>query len=230
MDLSPEDILAAIDRAVEELLDAAGISAPPVDAVAIAVGHLGIPITDEPPPRRTRRGTVRGLYLAPEWPEEKRNAAVARAVGERQEEGLLDRIGVPEDERRGLKGVSLPGLFADHMLTPTRWLRDESRRCGFDLLAVHEQFRTASLELIARRWIDLTDPCVVAIVDGERVEWRRSNAARATKELSPAEDECRRRVWDTGEPQAVRRDGWDVRGWPVADTGRIVLRSVHEGM
>ena len=43
-DLSREDITQSLDRAVQELLDAAGITAPPVDAIALARNHLGMTV------------------------------------------------------------------------------------------------------------------------------------------------------------------------------------------
>src|SRR5438270_787650 len=41
-DLSREEVAETLDRAVEELLDAAAVTGPPVDAIALAQGHLGM--------------------------------------------------------------------------------------------------------------------------------------------------------------------------------------------
>ena len=54
-DFAREDLLAAIDRAVADLLAAAGVSGPPVDAVALAA-HLGHTIRYE---ERARPGRVK---------------------------------------------------------------------------------------------------------------------------------------------------------------------------
>src|SRR5438128_1165003 len=50
-----EEMVGAIDRAVEELLQAAGIETPPVDAIALAQRHLGMIIClDRRQPQRGR--------------------------------------------------------------------------------------------------------------------------------------------------------------------------------
>ena len=44
MDFSQEDLFDAIDRLVAGLLERAGVTEPPVDALQIAEDHLGIPV------------------------------------------------------------------------------------------------------------------------------------------------------------------------------------------
>src|SRR3954465_14305717 len=58
-ELSREDVNRAIDALVEELLGEAGVTEPPVDAVALA-RHLGLETPD-----RARRGRNRPPLLAP---------------------------------------------------------------------------------------------------------------------------------------------------------------------
>jgi hypothetical protein len=41
-DLPREDVSAVVDQMVDELLEAAGVKEPPVDAIALAQRHLGI--------------------------------------------------------------------------------------------------------------------------------------------------------------------------------------------
>src|SRR5262245_15731747 len=146
-DLSREEIHDRLDRFVLELLDAAGVAGPPVDAVAVARRHLRLE-----------------LEFAPDADEEARHAAAAHAAGERLKPDLLRALGLDPAQKRGLLGGSLAGMFADRMLAPTPWLADEGRACGWDLLVLKQRFATASHERIALRLLDLAEPCVISII------------------------------------------------------------------
>src|SRR5262245_25569322 len=152
-DLSPEEIHDAVDRAVAELLDDAGVTAPPVDTLALAQRHLGLVVR-----------------LKPDLTPEQRQYAVAQEIGRVGRDDLLERLGLdPQERRPGLQGASLVNLFADRLLLPTPWFRDEARASGFDLLALKEVFATASHEAIAWRMLDLDDPSVITVVDNGSV-------------------------------------------------------------
>jgi hypothetical protein len=127
-------------------------------------------------------------------------------------------------------GESLTRLFAEHLLVPTVWLADEARACNDDLFELKERFTTASHELIAWRLLDLDQPCVITVIDNERVSKRRGNAFNVAKELAPAEKACLRQVQRYSRPCRVSEEGWDVRGWPLhrPDWKREILRSVVE--
>src|SRR5262249_13677897 len=131
-DLSREDVVAAVDRAVEELLAAAGVSAPPVDAVAVAERRLGLTVRHEDRPRRrTVKPDARNeIVLPPGLSAEQTQAAVARAIGSFLKPEVLRGLGVPPEEQKGLAGVSLAGLLADRLLVPTSWLAAEARARG----------------------------------------------------------------------------------------------------
>jgi hypothetical protein len=222
-DLPREDVLAAIDRTVDDLLAVAGISGPPVDAVALA-RQLGVEVEPVRTPQRTRP--------VPQPSAEQQQWSAAQAVARSRKAELLGRLGIETGAARGLAGGTLTNLCAQHLLTPAGWFARDSHRCGFDLLTVKEQYRTAGCELIAWRWLELPDPCVVAVVVEGRVQKRRSNSARAGKTLSAAELECLRAVEGAGKPRDVRRDGWTVQGWPVPPGGarRVILRgAIPEG-
>ena len=87
MDFSQEELFEVIDRLVAGLLERAGVSEPPVDALAIAEDHLGIPVEvvesaeeDERGRRRRRpraRPTGSGIILSPDMTEETRQKAAA---------------------------------------------------------------------------------------------------------------------------------------------------------
>ena len=112
----PEEIHQAVDRAVEELLDAAGVREPPVDAVALAKAHLGLVLRGDrgqaqrgrkqalPPPAPTRKSSSGSPPT--------RSANICKAT-------CSAGWGLPPRTCRGLTGASLANLFADRLLTPT---------------------------------------------------------------------------------------------------------------
>jgi predicted transcriptional regulator len=229
-DLSREEVAAAVDRAVEELLAAADVSAPPVDAVAVAERRLGLAVRHD---ERARRQTVKAddhneIVLPPGLSAEQTQAAVARAIGSFLKPEVLRGLGVPPEEQKGLAGVSLAGLLADRLLVPTAWLAAEARARGFDILELQRVFATAGHELVAERLLDLPEPCVIAVVAGGAVVRRRSNAWRVNRVLSVAERYCQRRVSESGRPQVVRAAGWTVHGWPVP--GPLGTREILRGV
>jgi Zn-dependent peptidase ImmA (M78 family) len=233
-DIPRDEVLAAVEAEVAGLLAAAGRTGPPVDAIALAQGHLGMTVLLDRGQRQRGRAQRAGgsplVYLRPEHREERHQWTVAHEIGEHLRDRMFARLGIDPRTAHAMSGESLANLFAHRLLTPTPWFHADCRALGHDLPALKERYRTASHEVIALRWLDLPEPCVVAVIDNGRVAKRRANAARVNKKLSPAEEECRRLVADTGKPQCVRRGGWTVQGWPVYEDGwrREVLRSEVE--
>ncbi|MBI2804994.1 MAG: ImmA/IrrE family metallo-endopeptidase [Planctomycetes bacterium] len=234
-DLPREDMIAAIDRMVEELLHSAGITQPPVDAIALAQRHLGMTvILDQRQPQRGRAQRMMGkrqIFLKPEPREERHQWTVAHEIGEHLKSELLECLEIPPHEARAMIGESLANLFAYRLLVPTCWFAEDARTLDYDLLALKQRYATSSHEVIAWRWLDLTAPCVVTILDKERITRRRSNAWATRRQLLPVEERCWRIVNEHGNPAMLRDDEWTVQGWPVheLDWKREVLRSVHEG-
>jgi Zn-dependent peptidase ImmA (M78 family) len=233
-ELSREEVLETVDRAVAELLEAAGVQGPPVDAIQIAQRHLGMIVCldrrQQQRGRAQRAGGRRQIFLRPEPCEERHQWTVAHEIGEHLKADLLARLGVEPGQTRAMSGESLANLFAHRLLVPTPWLRDDAPSCDFDLIELKARYATTSHEVIAWRLLDLPQPCVITVVDNDRVHRRRSNAWRVRKELQPAEVECQRYVNHHGRPRVVSRDGWTVQGWPVhqPDWKREILRSVVE--
>jgi hypothetical protein len=242
-ELSHEEVTQCVDRAVEDLLTAAGVMAPPVDAIALAQRHLGLVVAVEgQPPRgrgsgsgsssgsgKGRRGGVRNqVVLSPETSKEQQQWAVARATGESLRPSMLERLGFDPALPRPLMGVSLADLFARRLLAPTAWFAHDAPSCSYDLDALKARYPTASHEVLAWRLLDLPEPCIITVVDDNQVYRRRSNAWPVKKHLEPAEQECQRYVSEHGEPHRVSRGAWTVRGWPVhhEDWKREILRSV----
>jgi Zn-dependent peptidase ImmA (M78 family) len=233
-DLSREEVHRAVDRAVEELLAAANKTEPPVDAIQLAQGHLGMIVClDRGQRQRGRAQRAAGrkqIFLRPEPTEERHQWTVAHEIGEHLKPALLERLGIAPEQTKAMMGESLANLFAQRLLVPTGWLADDARACGHDVLELKQRFRTASHEVLAWRLLDLPDPCIITIVDNDHVHRRRSNAWRVRRELEPPERECQRYVSHFSRPRVVRADGWTVQGWPVhqADWKREILRSVVE--
>jgi Zn-dependent peptidase ImmA (M78 family) len=233
-DFARDEVVSTVDRMVEELLTAAGVAKPPVDVLALAQRHLGMQVClDRGQRQRGRAQRVAGrrqIFLRPEPSEERHQWTVAHEVGEHFKVPLLQRLGVTPGETRAMTGESLANLFAYHLLVPSCWFTTDAPSCDYDLLALKQLYRTASHEVIAWRLLDLPAPCIITIVDNDKIYRRRSNAWPVRRRLEPVEQECQRVVHDQGRPCVVRDNGWTVQGWPVhqADWKREVLRSVVE--
>ena len=233
-DLPRDEVVGTIDRAVEELLQAAGIDAPPVDAIALAQRHLGMVIClDRRQPQRGRAqhaGGRKQIYLRPEPTEERHQWTVAHEIGEHLKVSLLQRLGIEPEQTRAVMGESLANLFAYRLLVPGCWFALDAPSFDYDLLELKRRYRTASHEVIAWRMLDLPEPCIITILDNDHISRRRSNAWPVRRQLEAAEQECQRYVHYYSRPRVVQEDGWTVHGWPVhqADWKREILRSVVE--
>lgn len=234
-DLSRDEVVTAVDRMVDELLDRAGIIEPPVDAIALAQKHLGMLVClDREQPQRgraQRSGGKAQIFLRPEPTEERHQWTVAHEIGEHFKPVLLERLGVEPSQFRAMAGESLANLFAYHLLVPSRWFANDVRELDYDLLALKQRYRTSSHEVIAWRYLDMPAPSIVTIVDNDKVSRRKSNAPwPIRRHLEPAEAKCQRQVHASGRPKTVCTTGWIVRGWPVHqnDWKREILRSVMD--
>jgi Zn-dependent peptidase ImmA (M78 family) len=233
-DLEREDVVAAIDQMVEELLETAGVTGPPVDAIALAQGQLGMVVCLDK--RQAQRGRAQRsggkpqIYLRPEPIEERHQWTVAHEIGEHLKAELLQRLSIAPSETKAMTGESLANLFAYRLLVPSCWFKTDARAMDCDLLALKVRYRTSSHEVIALRFLDLPEPCVVTVLDNGHITRRRSNGPRITRELLPAEVKCQEYVHRTSRTKTIRADGVTVQGWPVhtADWKREILRSVMD--
>lgn len=231
-DLGREEVTSVVDHAVNELLEAARLQAPPVDAIALAQRHLGMVVClDRRQPQRGRAQRTAGrkqIFLRPEPTEERHQWTVAHEIGEHLKAGLLERLGIPPEQTRAMAGESLANLFAYRLLVPSCWFADDAPTAEYDVVELKKAYRTASHEVIAWRLLDLPEPCIITIVDNEHVSRRRSNAWPVRRQLAPAEQTCLRLVHEQGRSRVVRDGGWTVHGWPIHQDGwkREILRSV----
>jgi Zn-dependent peptidase ImmA (M78 family) len=233
-ELEREDVVAKVDALVEELLAEAGISAPPLDAIALAQKHLGMLVClDRRQPQRGRAQRAAGrrqIFLRPEPTEERHQWTVAHEIGEHLKSTLLARLRIPPERTRGMFGESLANLFAHRLLVPTCWFAADAPACNYNVLDLKQRYRTSSHEVIAVRLLDLPEPCIITILDNNHIHRRRSNAWQIRRRLEPAEEQCQRYVHHFSRPKLVQEGGWTVQGWPVhqADWKREILRSVVE--
>lgn len=241
MDFTPEDLFDAVDREVRSVLDRAAIAEPPVDALHIAQDLFDVEIRyaedDEEveqgrfgprPPQRRRGGNV--LTLREDQSPESAQAMAARLVARQLLPPVLTKLGiVPGTENKSAQ-AHLLGVMTPRLLLPSRWFESDSRKAGYDLVAVKERYATAHAETIALRWLDLDEPCVIAILDDDAVGTRRANRFAATKKLTAAEEACAAKVRETAKPARVRTGDWTAWGWPTKGVpfGRIVLRAVPD--
>ena len=227
-DIQRDDVLAAIDAMVAELLHRAGVAEPPVDAIALAQGTLGMVVVLDK--RQSQRGRSRGkteIFVRPEPREERHQWTVAVEIGRHFKADLLSRLGVEPGATGSLGGEA--NLFATRLLAPTAWFAADAASAEYDLLALKQRYKTASHEMLAWRLLDLSAPCIITIIDNDAIHRRRSNAWPARKELSPPEKKCQKRIRESGRPRAVQEAGWSVQGWPVHqdDWKREILRAVR---
>lgn len=223
-ELSREEIHASVDRTIEELLSEAAIQAPPVDALILA-RHLGVAVE---PRSNGPRARVKKDFLAPAPTLETNQWLAAQSIGEHLKPALLQRLGIPPEQKGLLMGESLATLVAAHLLLPAAWFGDDARALEYDIPELKKRYTTVAADVIAWRLLDLSTPCIITIVDNEHVQRRRSNAWRVRRELEEAERECQRYVHHFSRPRVVCAGGWTVQGWPVhqSDWKREILRSL----
>ena len=231
-DLVRDDVATQVDRMVANLLAAANVNGPPVDAIAIAQRALGMVVCMDK--RQMQRGRAqraaggRQIYLRPEPTEERHQWTVAHEIGEHLKPELLRRLGIEPHEARAMMGESLANWFAQRLLAPTCWFADDAPELDFDVLALKLRYRTSSHEVLAWRMLDLPQPCIITIVDNDKIHRRRSNAWPTRRELLPIERKCQQAVHRLGKPQRMADGACTVQGWPVhtPDWQREILRSI----
>src|SRR5262245_58802960 len=136
-DLSREEVIDVVDSVIADLLRAAGIESPPVDAIALAQGHLKMIVCldsrQEQRGRAQRAAGRKQIFLRPEPTEERHQWTVAHEIGEHLKVALLQRLTVNPELTGAMAGESLANLFANRLLVPTSWYAHDARAAGWDL-------------------------------------------------------------------------------------------------
>lgn len=240
-EIPDEEFAAAIDACAAEVLWEAGISAPPIDALAVADGLQLVVARDYAMPYRGRfvrlaehdelgggQGTI--VVGAAERPEREK-WAVAHEVGESVAYRVFERLGVAFEDSLPTAREQVANRLANSILLPRRWFAREGGECDWDLLVLKDRFCTASHELIARRMLDIRQPIVMTVCDHGRVTWRRSNATCRPPALLAEERDAWRACHSTGLPMDEFVDGETgierIRAWAVHEPEwkREILRS-----
>jgi hypothetical protein len=237
---SQEDLLDAIDRAVRDRLERAGVQGPPVDALHLAEAVCGFRIEYAEPederagrfgPRPARRPGPNTLRLRTDQSDESQQAVAARAVAKHLVPAILAKLGVVPGTENKQAVSQLVGLIVPRLLLPTRWFAADARKADYDLLALKDRYPSAGFETLAMRLLDACDePCVVAVIDDGLVAARRANRFPATRKLTAAEQACADRVAETEAPARARANGWTAWGWPTPGIPfrRIIVRAVPD--
>lgn len=238
MDFSLEELVDTVDRMVAGLLERAGVTAPPVSALTIAEHHLGIPIEVVEPDdeeetdgrRRRPRGGGSGITIRTDMSAEQRQRAAADGIARLLLPDICRKVGVVMGTETKQFTAHVRALTVARVLIPNKLLRAALRDCKYDVPELHARFRTASMEAVAARLLDLDDPCVISIIDDGVVASRRGNRSQEGRKLSPAEQECFERVTELELPHRARVGEWTAWGWPVPNRPfrRIILRAVRD--
>jgi Zn-dependent peptidase ImmA (M78 family) len=234
--LTSEEIAAAFDAVVMQLLDEVGIDTPPVAPAAIAKA-IGIVVAEDA--RQTGRGRyvrlrgIRGrsgratILLRPDPREERRHWALAHEIGEHVAHRVFGLLGVVPEETSDNAREAVANQLAGRILLPTPWFVDDGRQSNWDLLAMKDRYRTASHELIARRMLENSPPIIVTIIDQTDLYFRRSNVTGRVPPLSECERRCWRDAHRHNRPRRLRSATRSVCAWPVHEEGwkREILRT-----
>jgi Zn-dependent peptidase ImmA (M78 family) len=240
-EIPDEELAAAVEICASEVLWEAGVTEPPVDAVAVAEG-IGMAVArDNSLPyrghfvrlaeREEGGGGQATIVIGQAERPEREQWAVAHEIGESLAYRVFGRLGVRFDEVLPTARELVANRFANAILLPRRWFVRDGREMDWDLASLKEQYATASHELIARWMLEMRPGVVITVCDQGRVFWRRSNVTARPPEMLAEEREVWRDVHATGLPVDKLLDMESglsrVRCWPVHEEGwkREILRS-----
>ncbi|MEX2309782.1 MAG: ImmA/IrrE family metallo-endopeptidase [Pirellulales bacterium] len=240
-EIPDDEFAAALDACAAEVLWEAGVTEPPVNALAVADG-LGLVVArDFAMPYRGRfirlaecegRGGGQGTIVVGEADRPEREQwAVAHEIGESIAFRVFHRLGVAFDEALSTARERVANRLASCLLLPRRWFAVDGLELDWDLVALKDRYATASHELIARRMLEMRPPIVITVCDHGRVHWRRSNVTSRPPCILPEEKTVWRAARETDLPAEETLDletGVSrVRCWPIHEPGwkREILRS-----
>lgn len=219
---SDEEWRAACDQVAAELLDTAGVVAPPVDALEVT-RRLEIGLAwDASQSGRARLQRLDGrpaVFLRPDDRPERLQWAAAHELGETVAWKVCEILQISPEELLPRSREQLANQLAQRLLLPTAWFRRAHAETGGELFALKARFATASHELIAWRWLDLPSPAVVSVFDHGQLSRRRCNFAPRAPALQTLEQDCRNRAHETGATASGEAALGRVRAWAVHEPG-----------
>ena len=223
----------ACDEVAGEMLAEAGLGEGPVDAFALAAA-LGVEVVlDRTLLGRTRFKRLGGtptIFLKPDRAEERQHWALAKEIGERSLDRVLDRLTLDDRQRKigGRLREQIATELAGRLLLPGRAFHAALDETGGDLAAMKERFDTASHELILLAMLRWPEWSVVTLFEDRQVIRRFGNRGPSPT-MGPLEHEVWSEVRRTGRPVERCEDGVRVQGWAVGegDDRRELLRTTE---
>jgi len=228
-----DELNTALDTVVAELLAAAGVTEPPVDALQLA---RELTLTVAYDARQSGRARIVQLapqtfapatiLLRPEPRAERRQWAVAHELGETCTARLFELLDLDPQAMPGRR-ETFANLLAGRLLLPTPWFAPAATEYFWNLRELKTIFATASHELIARRMLDLEPPIVVTVFDQGQITWRKTNVPGRLPPLSKLEQNCQQTAARTGHDADGSDTNWDVTAWAIheANWRREILRA-----
>lgn len=234
--LTAEEWAGGLDAVAAEVLDAAGVDRPPVDAPVLAQA-MGLTVAlDDRQQGRARCVRLRGfrgrasrptVLLWPDPRAERRQWALAHEIGEHVAHRVFHQLGVdPRVVSPQIREV-VANQMANRLLLPTAWFAADAAASDWDLLALKARYATASHELIARRMLEFPPPAILSIFDRGHLSFRRGNMPGRVPPLAPEEFRCWKSVHCRNRPEEASQGQNRVRVWPVhePDWKREILRT-----
>ena len=235
-ELTRHDLAAALAEVAAKLLEAAAISAPPVDAFAVAEACGLVVLSDDQQAGRARFVRLRrhapgfgqgSIFLRPDPRPERLQWAVAHEIGESRAADVFRLLGVRAGEAPDGARESVANGLASHVLLPMEWFRADGIEFRWDLLKLKRRYATASHELIARRMLDFEPSAIVTVFDQARITWRHWARAGRPPRLAAEERRCWQTAHVAGRPQRRAHQGLTIRAWAIhePDWKREILRT-----
>lgn len=219
--LTGHDWRIALEEATQSLLQQAGQTDPPVDAVGVARALQLTVALDRSQAGRGRITRIAGrstIFLRPDERPERLQWAAAHELGESHIWKVCQSLGVPGNELSPRQREELANQFAKELLLPAVWFRRDCQVFDCDLPKLKARYRTASHELIALRWLDLETPGIVTVFDQGVSKLRRSNGPTCPP-ITAVEQSCWSRLRNVRQPDRQHAPPLAVRGWCVDSPG-----------
>lgn len=217
-----QDWIAACDHVADAVLEQAGITGPPVDALHIA-RQLDIEVVwDAGQTGRARRQQLAGrpmIFLRPDHRPERIQWAAAHELGEQYANRVMVRLGLSAGELLPRQREELANQLANCLLLPSQWFVAADRVEAGDLVRLKRRFSTSSFELIAWRRLDRPGGRIVTIWDQGQVARRRCNFAFRVPPLSAGEWAAWQAAHASGQTAHEETEfGGSVRVWPIHES------------
>ena len=215
------DQLQACDAVIQDFLDFAQVTNPPIDALQIAQ-KLDIQLLWDAAQhgrgRLLRQDGRETILLRPDERPERLQWAAAHELGEAVAWKVFQSAGLEFDEIRPQQREQLANVFAARFLLPSPWFERFADELDEDLMLLKQRFLTASHELVAWRLLDRSTPRIISIWDDGQLTRRRSNLPGRLPPVGPAERRFRDELLAQDQPQLDSQTAGRQRGWKLHES------------